>query len=149
VSAAVEIRLLHSGDEPVLERVAPDVFDNPIDPALAREFLADPRHHIAVAISDGIVVGMASAVHYIHPDKPMELWVNEVAVAPTHQQRGIGKRLLAALLDHGRALGCKQAWLGAEESNMAARRLYVSAGAQEAPMVYVTFDLCGKSPSGG
>ena len=68
-------------------------------------------------------------------------------VAPAYQRRGIGKRVLAALLEHGRALGCTEAWLGAEESNIAARRLYVSAGAEEAPMVYVTFELGRKSPS--
>ena len=149
MNEGVEIRLLRTGDEEVLENVAPGVFDNAIDRDLAREFLADPRHHLVVATSGGVVVGMASAVHYIHPDKPMELWVNEVGVAPSHRQRGIGKRVLMALLDHGRALGCTGAWLGAEESNVAARRLYVSAGGEEAPMVYVTFELGGKSPSGG
>jgi hypothetical protein len=33
------------GDETVLANVGPDVFDGPIDPRAAREFLADPRHH--------------------------------------------------------------------------------------------------------
>ena len=149
MSETIEVRLLGAGDEAVLDRVAHGVFDNAIDPALARQFLSDPRHHMVVAIDGSVVVGMASAVHYIHPDKPMELWVNEVGVAPTHQKRGIGKRLLAALLDHGRVLGCTEAWLGAEESNLAARRLYVSAGGEEAPMVYVTFELPGKSASSG
>lgn len=146
MSDAIEVRLLRAGDEAVLDCVAAGVFDNAVDPALAHEFLSDPRHHIVVAISEGVVVGMASAVHYIHPDKPVELWVNEVGVAPTHQQRGIGKRVLAKLLDHGRGLGCTEAWLGAEESNIAARRLYVSCGAEEAPMVYATFEL-GSNPS--
>ena len=146
---AIEVRLLGPGDEAVLDRVAPGVFDNAVHPVLAREFLADPRHHIVVAISEGRVVGMASAVHYVHPDKPMELWVNEVGVAPTHQRLGIGKLVLTALLEHGRALGCTGAWLGAEESNVAARRLYVSAGGEEAPMVYVTFDLRRGASAGG
>lgn len=55
---------------------------NPIDPTWSAEFLRDPRHHIAVAIEDGVVVGIASGVHYLHPDKPPELFVNEVGVAP-------------------------------------------------------------------
>jgi hypothetical protein len=42
-----EIRVLGKGDENVLMNVAADVFDNPIDPVLTAEFLADPRHHIA------------------------------------------------------------------------------------------------------
>jgi len=68
--------------------VTAEVFDNPINAEWTREFLADPRHHIAVAIDDGLVVGFASGVHYIHPDKPAELWINEVGVAPAHRRRG-------------------------------------------------------------
>ena len=137
----LSIRMLGPAEATVLGRLAAGVFDNPIDPAWCAEFLADPRHHMAVALVDGWVVGMASAVHYVHPDKPPELWVNEVGVAPSHQREGIGKKLLAMLFAHGRALGCAQAWLGTEESNVAARRLYGSVGGEEAPLMYVTFDL--------
>ena len=101
----LDIRLLAPGDERVLARVAPGVFDHDVDPGLTAEFLRDPRHHLAVAIEDGAVVGFASGVHYVHPDKPAELWVNEVGVAPSHQRRGLGKRLLHALFAHGRDLG--------------------------------------------
>jgi len=65
------------------------VFDGPIDPVLTRKFLNDPRHHIVVAIHDEVVVGFASAVHYVHPDKAPQLWINEVAVAPPHRRRGL------------------------------------------------------------
>lgn len=88
-----EIKLLGAGDEAVLQAVAPDVFDDPIDPAAAAEFLADPRHHLAVAIVGGLVVGFVSAVQYVHPDKPApELWINEVGVAPSHQGQGLGAK---------------------------------------------------------
>ena len=136
-----EIRLLGSADASVLNNVAAGVFDNAIDTRWTSEFLADPRHHIAVALQGEQVVGMASAVHYVHPDKPPELWVNEVGVAPSYQGMGIGKRLLAALFAHGKSLGCAEAWVGTEESNVAARRLYAAAGGKEEMMVYVTFKL--------
>ena len=136
-----EIRLLGSADASVLNNVAEGVFDNAIDTRWTNEFLADPRHHIAVALQGEQVVGMASAVHYVHPDKPPELWVNEVGVAPSYQGMGIGKRLLAALFAHGKSLGCAEAWVGTEESNVAARRLYAAAGGKEEMMVYVTFKL--------
>jgi len=55
---ALEIRVLKRGDENILTNVAADVFDNPVDAGLTREFLEDPRHHIAVAIDDGTVVGL-------------------------------------------------------------------------------------------
>jgi aminoglycoside 6'-N-acetyltransferase I len=133
--------MLGPGDAPVLDRVAGGVFDNAVDARWTAEFFADPRHHLAVAIDAGEVVGMASGVHYVHPDKPPELWVNEVGVAPSHRRRGIGKLLLRALFAHGRTLGCTEAWLGAEESNVAARRLYGAVGGEEAPIMYVTFEL--------
>jgi GNAT superfamily N-acetyltransferase len=135
------IRLLGPGDAPVLDRVAPGVFDNAIDPRWTAEFLADPRHHMVVALLGDEVVGMASAVDYLHPDKPPELWVNEIGVAPTHQSQGIGKQLIQALFVRGRALGCREAWLGTEATNHAARCLYAAVGGREAPMVYVTFEL--------
>ena len=108
--------------------VAAEVFDKPIDAELTREFLEDPRHHIAVAVDDGLVVGFASGVHYIHPDKPAELWINEVALAPTHRHRGLGKAVLEALLDVGRAQNCTVAWVLTYRNNVAARALYSSVG---------------------
>lgn len=140
-STAPTIHLLGPGDAHVLDDVATDVFDHAIDPRWRDEFLADPRHHLVVALLDGQVVGMASGVHYVHPDKPPELWVNEVGVTPSRRRQGIGRKLLAALFDRGRSLGCREAWLGTEEDNAAARRLYAAAGGHEEPMVYVTFSL--------
>ncbi|HEX6535852.1 MAG TPA: GNAT family N-acetyltransferase [Gemmatimonadaceae bacterium] len=129
---AIDVRVLGPADAAVLERVAPDVFDGPVDPHWTAEFLADPRHHLAVAIDDGVVVGMASGLHYVHPDKPPELWVNEVGVTPTHQGRGVGRRVLAALLAHGHALGCVEAWVLTHRENTAARRMYAAVGGMDA-----------------
>lgn len=126
-----EVRILDAGDEAVLLAVDPDVFDEDVRPDLARAFLADPRHHLAVAVDDGLVVGFASAVHYIHPDKPAELWVNEVGVAATHRGRGLGKRMLDSLFARGRVLGCGEAWVLTERANRAARALYRSMGGSE------------------
>jgi ribosomal protein S18 acetylase RimI-like enzyme len=137
---ALEMRLLRAGDEHVLDRVADGVFDGPVIDALRSEFLRDPRHHLSVGIEDGIVVGFASAVHYVHPDKPPQLWINEVAVSPA-QRRGIAKAVVAALLSLGRELGCTEAWVLTDEANAAARALYRSAGGTETPHLMVSFPL--------
>lgn len=137
----VEIRIVGRGEEGALALVAPGVFDNPIDPRWSAEFLADPRHHLAVATEEGVVVGFASAVHYVHPDKPPELWVNEVGVAPSHQGRGLAKRLLSKLFDLGRDLGCRQAWVLTDRLNAPALRLYASCGGTEAPGEQVMFEF--------
>jgi len=122
------IHLLRKGEEGVLARVAPGVFDKPIDADLLAEFLDDPRHHLALAIDDGLVVGMASGVDYVNPDKPRELWINEVSVAVSHRQQGLASRLLEALFAEGLARGCWQAWVLTNRSNTAAMRLYAGVG---------------------
>lgn len=137
-----EIKLLSADDSAVLQAVAADVFDDPIDPAAAAEFLSDPRHHIAVAIADGVVIGFVSAVHYIHPDKPKpELWINEVGVAATHQGQGIARRLMEAVLNEARRLGCGEAWVLTDRTNNAALRLYAACGGVEAPQDVVMFEF--------
>lgn len=138
---AVELRRLRPEDAAVLARVADGVFDEPVRTDLTAEFLADRRHHLIVAIDEGVVVGMITAVDYVHPDKPLQLWINEVGVAPTHQRRGIGRALMQAMLDHGRALGCTEAWLGTEHDNVAARALYVASGSEAEPFVLYSFTL--------
>lgn len=140
----ITVRMLGRDEAHVLSRVDADVFDGPVRDELAREFLEDLRHHIAVALDDtGTVVGMASAFHYIHPDKPPQLFVNEVGVATSHRGRGIGLRLMNELLAHAVRLGCHEAWVATEEDNAPARALYVKAGGRLAPelIVMYTFEL--------
>jgi ribosomal protein S18 acetylase RimI-like enzyme len=141
--STIEIRMLGGDEHALLKNVVPDVFDNEVDDLLISEFLADDRHHIAVAIDDGKVIGFASGVHYIHPDKPAEMWINEVGVADAYQGRGIGKAVMKTMLAHARALGCVNAWVLTERSNKAAMALYASAGGRESAPdeVMLTFVL--------
>jgi len=134
-----EIKILASSDKAILLNVADGIFDHGIDINHTVEFLEDPRHHLAVAIDDGLVVGFASGVHYIHPDKEPELWINEVGIASTHRNRGLAKRILQALLDVGRGLGCKEAWVLTDRANIPAMQLYTSLGGVEAPKDQVMF----------
>ena len=136
----IEIKILRAGDEPILDRVADDVFDDPVDVAASREFLADARHRLAVALDDGVIVGFVSAVLYVHPDKPRpELWINEVGVAGTHQGRGLGRSLLEAMLACARELNCGEAWVLTDRSNAPAMGLYAAAGGHIAPGDCVMF----------
>jgi ribosomal protein S18 acetylase RimI-like enzyme len=138
---AYDTRILGPDDQAVLRSIAPDVFDHALQPGLVAEFLSDDRHHMAVAVDEGVVVGFASGVHYVHPDKPAELWINEVGVAPSHQGRGIGKAVVRTLLQHGKRLGCGQAWVLTDRANLAAMRLYASAGGREHAPDSVMFEF--------
>ncbi|MBN9556608.1 MAG: GNAT family N-acetyltransferase [Alphaproteobacteria bacterium] len=136
------IHLLGAADAAVLDRVADDVFDDAIRPGALREFLARPDHHLAVAVEAGVVVGFASAVDYVHPDKPRELWINEVGVAGPYRQRGLAKALLQALFAKARALQCAEAWVLTERGNDAALGLYRSLGGEQMPDDTVGFTFC-------
>jgi len=139
----VEIRLARPGDERLIETAAAGVFDHVPRADLTAEFLGDPRHHLVVAIADGRIVGFVSGVHYVHPDKSAELWINEVAVAPTHQNQRVGRSMLDRMLAHGRRLRCRCAWVLTDRANPAAMRLYAAAGGEPepAPSVLFEFDL--------
>ena len=136
----VTIRLLTIDDEPLFASVPPDLFDDPIDPAATREFLDDPRHYMAAAIDGGVLVGFASAVRYSHPDKKRpQFWVNELAVAESHQRRGLAKAMMRLLAEAARDAGCFEMWVGTEVSNTAARRTYVSSGGTEDDEAFVSY----------
>ena len=125
--------MLGPADADLLANSHDDVFDNAVVPTLVAEFLNDPRHHLAAAIADGEIIGFASGVHYVHPDKPAQMFINEVGVAAPWQQRGVGKAVMAALVDRARVVGCREAWVLTEDDNVAARSLYAAAGGYDAP----------------
>lgn len=127
------VKALTTLDVRLFSNVADGVFDNPVNATLVSEFLADPRHHIVVALWNDMVVGFASAVHYIHPDKPAELWINEVGVSPNHQRKGVGKAILKEMLHLGKRLGCTSAWVLTDRGNLAANHLYRSVGGRVDP----------------
>lgn len=126
---AVEFLRLGPGDAHVL--AGADVFDNPVDPDQARAFLADPGHEIVVARQDGRIVGMATGVVLLHPDKPPAFFINEVGVDEALRRKGVGSGLVERLLQIARDRGCQGIWLATEEDNVAARALYRRAQARE------------------
>ena len=120
----IEIRRVGPGDAGLFDRVADDVFDDAIDGGRLAAYLAEPGHFMVVAVAAGEVVGQVAAVVHRHPDKPTELYLDEVGVAPALQRRGIARRMIDAMFAWGRELGCEEAWVGTEPDNLPARALY-------------------------
>jgi ribosomal protein S18 acetylase RimI-like enzyme len=139
---SVEIRRLKPADAGVLERVADDVFDHPVDRDVLAGYLAAPGHHLVVALAAGEVVGQVAAVVHRHPDeRPVELYIDEVAVAPAFRRQGIAWRMLDEMFALGRELGCREAWVGTEHDNTAATALYESRDARPEPFAMYVFKL--------
>jgi ribosomal protein S18 acetylase RimI-like enzyme len=141
VSASpVSIHIVSAANASLLANVDDHVFDNEVQPELVRAFLSNPSNHLVVAVADGQVVGMASGFSYVHPDKPLSLFINEVGVSSRFHRRGLGRQLVSQLLAVGRKLGCAEAWVATELSNQPARALYQSLGGvadEEHAVVYV------------
>lgn len=136
------IKRLTASDAPLFARIAPDVFDEPVDAARLAAYLGTPGHMMMVALDGNTIVGQCGGVVHRHPDKPTELYVDELGTASTHRRRGIGRALLAAMFEWGRELGCKEAWLGTELDNEPANRLYRGfAPAADEPMQLYGFRL--------
>lgn len=135
-----EIIELNDGNSGFLDALAPDVFDHPVDPTQLKNFIGDPRHVMMLAVEDGLVVGMASAVEYFHPDKQPQLWINEVGVSPAYRRRGIGRRLTTALVDFAVQRGCSYAWLGTDLKNIAAQACFASVANVEWPQRFLLYE---------
>ena len=134
----VAIHLISARNASLLGNVAPEVFDDAVRPELLREFLDNPMNHLAAAVMEGAVVGMVSSITYVHPDKPLQMFVNELGVASSHRRMGIGRKLLEFMLEHGKRLGCTEAWIGTEVDNEAALGLYRTTGnpAEERAIIF-------------
>jgi ribosomal protein S18 acetylase RimI-like enzyme len=139
--AKVEIRRLGPGDASVLDRVAEDVFDEPLNKKRLAIYLREPNHLLFVAVRDGEVVGQARGMIHLHPDMADELYIDNLGVTPALQRRGIGTSLIKALLKAGKDRGCAEAWVGTEENNVSARKLYESLGDRGALSVFFTYKL--------
>jgi aminoglycoside 6'-N-acetyltransferase I len=107
-----------------LDAVAEGVFDNEIVPASRDAFIASDNHHMFLAVAEGQVVGMISGVVYLHPDKPRNMWINEVGTGDAWLRRGIATALMKEMLELAERLECEEAWLGTESDNRPALALY-------------------------
>ncbi len=137
----IEFRRVTQADAGLFGRIAADVFDEPIRPDRLAAYLAEPGHHMIVALQDGEIVAQAAAAIHRHPDKATELYIDEVGVTPALQRQGIARKLLDELFALGRELGCEEAWVGTEVENVAAKRLYESRGAAGEAFVMYLYDL--------
>ncbi len=138
---AITLKRIQPGDETDLSQVAPDVFDEPIHDERLAAYLQEPNHLMILAFDAGIVVGQCAAVVHRHPDKVTELYVDEVGTASTHLRQGIATRMVEAMFDWGRELGCREAWLGTELDNLEANGLYRKLGGKAEHMHYYEYEL--------
>jgi len=97
-------------------------FDAPWSPEELRREASRPVGRVVVAERDGAVVGYGVA-HVIAGESE----VITIGVAPEHRRGGVGRALLAALVE-----GCERAFLEVRAGDAAANGLYAAFGFVEA-----------------
>ncbi|MEL6529519.1 MAG: GNAT family N-acetyltransferase [Pseudomonadota bacterium] len=120
-----------------LDAVAEGVFDHAIDPDRLKAYLTNSLNWMCVALHDDVVVGMCMSVIHLHPDKPTELFLDEIGTGDDWRRQGIARRLMQMVFDRCDAEEIDEIWLGTEPDNLPARGLYESTGAKgEAALIY-------------
>ncbi len=139
----VKLKWATEVDIDAMQQAGDTLFDYEVKPERVKEFVNDPRHHIVLAYYNTKIIGFASGFHYVHPDKDPAMFVNEVTVLDVYQNQEIGRQLVKYLIEYSKQLGCTEAWVATEQSNIAARKSYIAAGGIEdkEPIVLLNFEF--------
>lgn len=119
----VRLRTARPADLPPMVRIERASFPLPWSESAFRAVMRRDDGRVIVAQGEGEVVGYA-AVWFAADEGEL----GDIAVHPEWRRRGIGRRLVGAVLDEARRRGAQQVFLQVRESNGAALRLYESAG---------------------
>jgi len=132
-------------DASLFDNIAPEVFDEPVHPERVRAYLANPNSLLLLAVAETesgkLVVGQCMGVVNMHPDKPNDLFVDEVGVTPAYHRQGIAETLMQQMFAWGRERGCVEAWVGTELDNEPAKGLYRKLGASMQQIAFFEWGL--------
>ena len=134
----VVVKRLSPGDEVEAQRFD-DAFDATVQRDLAARYLADEGHHFLGAYLDGEPAGVATATEILRPDKPPELFLNELVVLPASRRKGVAGSLLAELKHLAADRGCEAIWVLTEEDNEGGMATYRAAGGRRIDGTTVMF----------
>lgn len=124
----VAVRPMATGDAVAVAALYGRSFAVPLDAAHFERELGNPAaDYVVAAAADGAVVGFAGAWQQVD-----EAHVMTIAVEPRRQGRGIGARLLAALIETAAARGLSRVTLEVRTGNAPAIALYHRFGLAEA-----------------
>jgi len=122
----VEIIQLNESNMDILNNYDEDIFDEKIVPHRLSALMSEQNQLLLVAVIEGVVVGQVLAAIHRHPDKPTELYIDDLAVSEKVRRRGIATRLLEELFRIGINQGCAEVWVATEPDNKPAKEFYRS-----------------------
>jgi aminoglycoside 3-N-acetyltransferase I len=121
-----------------------EVFEDSYEPSDDRltKLLHRPDFWLFAALDGGEAVGGLSAYVLSLPRNPNpELFIYDLAVHEDHQRRGIGRRLMAAVLDMATATGIEVAFVPADNEDEHALEFYRAIGGEAQPVTFFNFTL--------
>ena len=98
-----------------------------------RSFLADERAWLYVALCGNSIIAFAYGWECPRLDGGRMLYIHEVAVAEGCRRKGVGKRMIGALLEECARRGIAKMFLFTQHGNAAANALYRSMGGGVSP----------------
>jgi GNAT superfamily N-acetyltransferase len=128
----MEIRILNPGDEDLLIQGVDLADEGPLSRERASSHLADADLVSIVAVEDGQTVGFIYG-HVLRRFEATSFFIYSVDTVPSHQRRGIGKAMIAALDGVGKSGRWDEMFVFTNRGNAAAMALYASAGGVSPP----------------
>ena len=97
---------------------------------------------ILVARQQESIIGMVNLLYTVSTALGTRTaLLEDMVIAPSARGAGIGSRLLAAAIDHARAVGCKRITLLTDQSNTAAQHFYAKHGFSASGMMPLRLKL--------
>jgi len=122
----IDVCQLSERNVDLLYQLDEDIFDEKIDLDRLTAYLKEQSHIMVVATSKNVVIGQVLAVVHRHPDKPTELYIDDLAVSETLQRKGIATLMLNKIFSIGVERGCEEVWVATEPDNKPAKAFYKS-----------------------
>lgn len=122
----IEIIHLSESNMDILNNYDEDIFDEKVDLHRVAAMLKEQSHILLLAVKEGVVIGQVLAAIHRHPDKPTELYIDDLGVSEKYLRRGIATLLVEKLFDIGSERGCEEVWVATEPENEPAIKFYES-----------------------
>ncbi len=137
--ADIEFHLVDEDNRDLLGNIDKGVFEAPVREDFLDACLANPHQFLIVAVAEGKVVGKAISYVFHFPDKPSEIYIEEIDVAKKWRRQGVATGLMNAVAQEGRRRGIAEYWLVTEKDNDGARALYERTAHKKQKSVWYEF----------